>query len=60
MTSVVIAIIHPHIKVTDLLLKLAGIQKLERLANAGRLKRIFAGWCDVARDSKRSKEYSKV
>ncbi|XP_075870871.1 F-box and leucine-rich repeat protein 13 [Nelusetta ayraudi] len=37
----------------------AGIQKLERLANAGRLKRIFAGWCDVARDSKRSKEYSK-
>lgn len=47
-------------KSDSFLLKLAAIQKLERLANAGRLKRIFAGWCDVARDSKRSKEYLKV
>ncbi|XP_070828129.1 F-box and leucine-rich repeat protein 13 [Chaetodon trifascialis] len=35
------------------------IEKLERLVNAGRLKRIIAAWRNVAKDSKRTKEYLK-
>ncbi|KAA8590242.1 hypothetical protein FQN60_014176 [Etheostoma spectabile] len=34
-------------------------EKLERLVNAGRLERIMAAWCNVAKDSKRTKEYFK-
>lgn len=39
---------------------LVAIEKLERLVNAGRLKRIIAAWRNVAKDSKRTKEYFKV
>ncbi|XP_070686646.1 F-box and leucine-rich repeat protein 13 [Pempheris klunzingeri] len=35
------------------------IEKLQRLVNAGRLKRIVAAWRNVAKDSKRTKEYFK-
>ncbi|XP_031173797.1 dynein regulatory complex subunit 6 isoform X1 [Sander lucioperca] len=35
------------------------MEKLERLLNAGRLKRIIAAWCNVAKDSNRTKEYFK-
>ncbi|XP_059191180.1 F-box and leucine-rich repeat protein 13 isoform X2 [Centropristis striata] len=35
------------------------IEKLERLVNAGRLKRIIAAWRNVAKDSKRTKDYFK-
>ncbi|KAK1887910.1 Hemoglobin subunit alpha-2 [Dissostichus eleginoides] len=34
-------------------------EKLERLVNAGRLKRIIAAWRNVLKDSKRTKEYYK-
>ncbi|XP_034735797.1 dynein regulatory complex subunit 6 isoform X2 [Etheostoma cragini] len=34
-------------------------EKLERLVNAGRLERIMAAWCNVAKDAKRTKEYFK-
>ncbi|XP_023284076.1 F-box/LRR-repeat protein 13 [Seriola lalandi dorsalis] len=37
----------------------AAIEKLERLVNAGRNKRIIAAWCNVAKDAKRTKEYFK-
>ncbi|XP_039988850.1 dynein regulatory complex subunit 6 isoform X3 [Xiphias gladius] len=37
----------------------AAIEKLERLVNAGRLKCIIAAWRNVAKDSKRTKEYFK-
>ncbi|GLD60273.1 F-box/LRR-repeat protein 13 [Lates japonicus] len=37
----------------------AAVEKLERLINACRLKRIIAAWCNVAKDSKRTKEYFK-
>ncbi|XP_044049322.1 dynein regulatory complex subunit 6 isoform X1 [Siniperca chuatsi] len=36
------------------------IEKLERLLNSGHLKRIIAAWRNVAKDSKRTKEYFKM
>ncbi|XP_071358182.1 F-box and leucine-rich repeat protein 13 isoform X2 [Trachinotus anak] len=37
----------------------AAIEKLERLVNTARHKRIIAAWRNVAKDSKRTKEYFK-
>ncbi|XP_045892775.1 dynein regulatory complex subunit 6 isoform X3 [Micropterus dolomieu] len=36
------------------------IEKLERLVNASHLKRIIAAWRNVAKDSRRTKEYFKI
>lgn len=47
-------------KLIDVPLNLVAIQKLERIVNTGHLNHIFTTWCDVAKDSKRRKEYFKV
>lgn len=39
---------------------LAAIKKLEQVVNTARLMRIVAAWQNVAKDSKRTKEYFKV
>ena len=39
---------------------LVAIEKLESLVILGRLKRIVAAWRNVAKDSKKTKDYFKV
>lgn len=47
-------------KLFDFYFLLAAVEKLERVVNTVRLKRITAAWCNAAKDSKRAREYFKV